>query len=79
MSFLNKLERIFGRFSIPNLSLYLIVGQVFFWGLALMIGFDLGRIALLPVAVVTGSGASRPRSNPVITTSHQKKTSPTIR
>ena len=54
MSFLTKLERLFGRFAIPNLSLYLIVGQVFFWGLALMTGFDLGRIALLPVAVVAG-------------------------
>ena len=54
MSFLTKLERHLGRFAVPNLSLYLIVGQVFFWGLALMIGFDLRRIALLPVAVVTG-------------------------
>ena len=54
MSFLTKLERLFGRLAIPNLSLYLIAGQVLFWGLALMTGFDLGRIALLPVAVVTG-------------------------
>jgi hypothetical protein len=29
MSFLDKLERSFGRFAIPNISLYLIVGQVF--------------------------------------------------
>jgi hypothetical protein len=29
MSFLDKFERIFGRFAIPNLSLYLIIGQVF--------------------------------------------------
>ena len=29
MSFLDKLERSFGRFAIPNLSLYLIIGQVF--------------------------------------------------
>jgi hypothetical protein len=54
MSILPKLERHFGRFAIPNLSLYIIVGQVFFWGLALMIGFDLGRIALLPAAVMAG-------------------------
>jgi len=54
MSFLTKLEHLFGRLAIPNLSLYLIVGQVFFWGLALMTGFDLGHIALLPVAVVAG-------------------------
>ncbi len=29
MSFLDKLERTFGRFAIPGLSLYLIIGQVF--------------------------------------------------
>ncbi len=54
MSFLTKLERLLGRFAIPNLSLFLIAGQVFFWGLALMTGFDLRDIALLPVAVVAG-------------------------
>ena len=54
MSLLTKLERLLGRFAIPNLSLCLIIGQVLFWGLALMTGFDLGRIALLPVAVVAG-------------------------
>jgi Pyruvate/2-oxoacid:ferredoxin oxidoreductase delta subunit len=54
MSLLTKLERFLGRFAVPNLSLYLVIGQVFFWGLALMTGFDLGHIALLPVAVVAG-------------------------
>ena len=54
MSLLTKLERLLGRFAIPNLSLYLVIGQVLFWGLALMAGFDLGRIALLPAAVVAG-------------------------
>jgi hypothetical protein len=29
MHFLDKLERTFGRYAIPNLSLYLIIGQVF--------------------------------------------------
>ena len=29
MSFLDKLERVFGRFAIPNLSIYLVIGQVF--------------------------------------------------
>jgi len=54
MSLLAKLERLLGRFAIPNLSLYLIIGQVLFWGLALMNGFNLERIALLPVAVLGG-------------------------
>ena len=54
MSLPTKLERLLGRFAIPNLSLYLIIGQVFFWGLSLMEGFDLRRIALLPVAVLMG-------------------------
>ena len=31
MAFLNKLERIFGRFAIPSLSLVLVVGQVLAW------------------------------------------------
>jgi hypothetical protein len=54
MSLLTKLERALGRFAIPNLSLYLVAGQVLFWGLALMTGFNLERIALLPAAVVAG-------------------------
>jgi hypothetical protein len=29
MGFLHRLERTFGRFAIPNLSLYLVIGQVF--------------------------------------------------
>jgi hypothetical protein len=54
MPLLTKIERLLGRFAIPNLSLYLIIGQIFFWGVALMTGFDLDRIALLPVAVLSG-------------------------
>jgi hypothetical protein len=54
MSFFTKLERLFGRFAIPNITLYLIIGQVFFWGLAMMIGFDLRNIALFPAAVMVG-------------------------
>ena len=54
MGFLNSLERTFGRFALPNLSLYLVVGQVAFWGLSMLAGFDLERIMLRPVAVVHG-------------------------
>ncbi|MDD2763210.1 MAG: hypothetical protein PHE83_04445 [Opitutaceae bacterium] len=54
MSPLTKLERLLGRLALPNLSLYLVAGQVLCWGLALMAGFNLERIALLPAAVLAG-------------------------
>jgi hypothetical protein len=54
MSLLTKLERALGRFAIPDLPLYLIAGQVLFWGLWLMTGFNLEHIALLPMAVRAG-------------------------
>ncbi len=54
MSLLTKLERLLGRFAIPNLSLYLVIGQVLLWGLALLAGFNLETIALLPAAVYAG-------------------------
>lgn len=54
MSILNRLERALGRFAIPNLSLYLVMGQVFFWSVSFLGSFDIERIALLPVAVQAG-------------------------
>ena len=54
MSLLNRLERYLGRFAVPHLSLYLVIGQVLFLGLALLMGFDLERIALQPLAVRGG-------------------------
>jgi membrane associated rhomboid family serine protease len=54
MSFLNRLERALGRFAIPNISLYLVIGQVLFWSVSYLGQFDLSRIQLLPVAVVHG-------------------------
>ena len=54
MSLLTKLERLFVRFALPNLSLYLVMGQVLFWGLTVLTGFNLERIALLPTAVLAG-------------------------
>ena len=54
MALLNRLERIFGRLAVPNISLYLVVGQVAFWGLALLGGFDPERLKLLPWAVRGG-------------------------
>lgn len=54
MDLLNRLERIFGRFAIPQISLYLVFGQVLFWSVAFLGRFDLERIALLPRAVQGG-------------------------
>lgn len=55
MGFLNRLERVFGRFAIPNISLYLIAGQVSVLTLALFGRPEiLNLIALLPVAVLEG-------------------------
>jgi hypothetical protein len=54
MALLNRLERIFGRFAIPNISLYLVLGQVLFWSVTFLGFFDLERIALLPLAVQAG-------------------------
>ena len=54
MGFFNRFERIFGRFAIPSLALYLIGGQVMFLGFALLGQFDLGRILLVPALVTQG-------------------------
>lgn len=54
MGFLNRLERAIGRYAIPNISLYLVIGQVFFWSVSYLGFFDIERIALLPWAVARG-------------------------
>ena len=54
MGFLNRLERTFGRFAIPNISLYLVMGQVLFWAVSFLGFFNLERIAFVPVAVLQG-------------------------
>lgn len=54
MGLLNRLERSLGRYAIPNLSLYLVIGQVLFWSVSFLGFFDLERIALLPIAVREG-------------------------
>jgi hypothetical protein len=55
MPFLNKLERIFGRFAIPSLSLVLVVGQVLAW-LALYRGVVSPGVFFLIPATVTMPG-----------------------
>lgn len=54
MSLLDRLERIFGRFAIPNLSLYVVIGQVFVL-LAGMLGLvSLEKVLLVPAFVLDG-------------------------
>lgn len=54
MTFLDKLERALGRFAISNLSLYLVIGQVFVLLLALIGRIDLELCVLVPARVVHG-------------------------
>ena len=54
MALLNRLERSLGRFAVPHLSLCIVLGQVFFWGVWYLGFFDLERILLLPAAVRAG-------------------------
>ena len=54
MSLLNKLERSLGRLALPHLPLYFVIGQVFFWVVAILAQFDIERITLLPNAVLKG-------------------------
>lgn len=54
MSLLRRLERLFGRFAIPNLTLWLVAGQVMFLGFALLARFDLNRLVLVAALVREG-------------------------
>ena len=54
MGLFNRLERHFGRFAIHNLALYLIGGQIVFFGLSLLGRFDVRRIMLWPAAILEG-------------------------
>ncbi len=54
MRFLDKLERPLGRFAIGNITLYLIIGQVFFYLTALLGSSQIERIALIPAKVIAG-------------------------
>ena len=54
MPFLDKLERFFGRFAIPNITLYIVIGQVFVFLTALMHVLDPIRVILVPELVIRG-------------------------
>ena len=51
---LNKLERIFGRFAVPHLALYLVIGQVGVFLLWMLGSLDLDALALYPALVKQG-------------------------
>jgi hypothetical protein len=52
MAFLDKLERVFGRLAIPNLTLYLIIGQVFVLFASMFQQLDQRMLAYAPVLVM---------------------------
>lgn len=54
MSLLNDLDRKFRRYAVPNVTLYLIMGQVLFWVIAMAGRFILGRVVLIPELVLAG-------------------------
>lgn len=54
MSFLDKLERIFGRFAIPNLALYLVIGQVFVLLATIANVLNQAQLIYAPVLVLNG-------------------------
>ena len=54
MSLLDKAERQLGRFAIPNISLYLVMGQVFVLLGAMLGRIDLKYFVLLPALVMQG-------------------------
>ncbi|MSU23786.1 MAG: hypothetical protein EXS32_08185 [Opitutus sp.] len=54
MSLLDKLERALGRFAVPNLSLYLVIGQAFVLLAGMLRLVDLGLLVLVPAAVGEG-------------------------
>ncbi|HZZ42875.1 MAG TPA: hypothetical protein VFE58_08045 [Tepidisphaeraceae bacterium] len=54
MTFMARLERVFGRFAIPDLTLYLVCGQAGFTIMGLAHKEFVGRIALVPGMVMEG-------------------------
>lgn len=51
---LDRLERIFGRFAVPNLSLYLVIGQVFVLLARMLHALDGSKLLYAPVLLLEG-------------------------
>ncbi|PTX91481.1 rhomboid family intramembrane serine protease [Opitutus sp. ER46] len=54
MSLLDRLERIFGRFAVPNLALYLVIGQVFVFVSRMFGLLPVEKLMYAPVLVLQG-------------------------
>lgn len=54
MNWLDKLERKFGRFAIPNLTVYLLVGYVIGFGVMFLMPEMLGYLTLEPALILRG-------------------------
>jgi hypothetical protein len=54
MGFLDRMERIFGRFAVPNLALYLVIGQVAFVFASMLRLVDPERLIYWPGALLAG-------------------------
>ena len=54
MNWLDKLERKFGRFAIPNLTVYLLVGYVIGFGIMFLMPEMLGYLTLEPALILRG-------------------------
>lgn len=54
MSFLDHLDRRFGRFSLTHVTLYLIIGQVFVTLTAMLQLVDADRLTLIPALILNG-------------------------
>ena len=54
MNWLNKLERKFGRFAIPNLTMYLLAGYVIGFAIVYLRGDLLGWLTLEPALILRG-------------------------
>ena len=54
MTPLDRLEKLIRPVAIPNITLYLIFGQVFVYGASFVGQFDLGHIVLMPALVLKG-------------------------
>ncbi len=54
MSFLDRLERIFGRLAVPNLALYIVIGQVFVLLVRMLNLLDGTLLLYAPAALMAG-------------------------
>ncbi len=54
MNLLNSLEKKIRRFAMPNVTAYLVAGQVFFYLAEMLLGFNLETIVLIPQKVLNG-------------------------